>query len=153
VPRCNDGMNASYIPSLILGIQTIATYIARRQMRWLGHVWRMSVAWLPKELLAAWVPQKRLVGRPELTLRAGATSSGSDSRSSNNCSSSCNATESSRHRATRGRLLCTSMGSSNIKSSRGSSSDSGSSTTLPAQEAEANSTRQHAVQLQDKAQR
>jgi len=50
-----------------LGIQTIETYIARRQMRWLGHVWRMPEKRLPKQLLTAWLPQKRPVGRPELT--------------------------------------------------------------------------------------
>jgi hypothetical protein len=50
-----------------LGIQTIEPYIARRQMRWLGHVWRMPETRLPKQLLSAWLPQKRPVGRPELT--------------------------------------------------------------------------------------
>jgi hypothetical protein len=50
-----------------LGIQTIETHIARRQMRWLGHVWRMPETRLPKQLLTAWLPQKRPVGRPELT--------------------------------------------------------------------------------------
>ena len=50
-----------------LGIQTIETYIARRQLRWLGHVWRMPTARVPKRLLTAWLPQKRPVGRPELT--------------------------------------------------------------------------------------
>jgi hypothetical protein len=50
-----------------LGIQTIETCIARRQMRWLGHVWRIPETRLPKQLLTAWLPQKRPVGRPELT--------------------------------------------------------------------------------------
>jgi hypothetical protein len=37
-----------------LGIQTIETYIARRQVRWPGHVWRMpETRRLPKQLLKA----------------------------------------------------------------------------------------------------
>ena len=35
--------------------------------RGLGHVWRMPEKRLPKQLLTAWLPQKRPVGRPELT--------------------------------------------------------------------------------------
>jgi hypothetical protein len=54
-------------PATRPGIQTIETYIARRQLRWLGHVWRMPETRLPKKLLTAWLPQKRPVGRPELT--------------------------------------------------------------------------------------
>jgi hypothetical protein len=38
-----------------------------RQLRWLGHVRRMPETRLSKELLTAWLPQKRPVGRPELT--------------------------------------------------------------------------------------
>jgi hypothetical protein len=50
-----------------LGIQTIDTYITRRQLRWLGHVWWTPTARVPKRLLTAWLPQKRPVGRSGLT--------------------------------------------------------------------------------------
>jgi hypothetical protein len=42
-----------------LGLQTMDTYLARRQLQWLGHVWRMDWSWLPRKLLIAWVPVER----------------------------------------------------------------------------------------------
>ena len=37
-----------------LGLQTMDTYLARRQLQWLGHVWRMDWTRLPRKLLTAW---------------------------------------------------------------------------------------------------
>jgi hypothetical protein len=39
-----------------LELQTMDTYLARRQLQWLGHVWRMDWTRLPRKLLTAWVP-------------------------------------------------------------------------------------------------
>jgi hypothetical protein len=39
-----------------LGLQTIETYLAQRQLQWLGHVCRMDWTRLPRKLLTAWVP-------------------------------------------------------------------------------------------------
>ena len=51
-----------------LGLQTIDTYLARRQLQWLGHVWRMDWTRLPRKLLTAWVPvEETRVGGRELT--------------------------------------------------------------------------------------
>jgi len=51
-----------------LGLQTMDTYLARRQLQWLGHVWRMDWTRLPRKLLTAWVPvEETWVGGRELT--------------------------------------------------------------------------------------
>ena len=51
-----------------LGLQTMDTYLARRQLQWLGHVWRMDWSRLPRKLLTAWVPvEEKRVGGRELT--------------------------------------------------------------------------------------
>ena len=42
-------------------------YIARRQLRWLGHVSRMPFDRLPRRLLSSWLPHKRPRGAPEMT--------------------------------------------------------------------------------------
>jgi hypothetical protein len=51
-----------------LGLQTTDTYLARQQLQWLGHVWRMDWSRLPRKLLTAWVPvEEKWVGGCELT--------------------------------------------------------------------------------------
>ena len=42
-------------------------YVARRQLRWLGHVSRMGWERLPRRMLSAWVPHARPRGAPRLT--------------------------------------------------------------------------------------
>jgi hypothetical protein len=42
-----------------MGIDSIDTYIGRRQLRWLGHVSRMDPTRLPRRMLSAWVAHKR----------------------------------------------------------------------------------------------
>ena len=42
-----------------IGLESMDTYFARRQLQWLGHVWRMEWSRLPRKLLAAWVPRPR----------------------------------------------------------------------------------------------
>jgi hypothetical protein len=54
-----------------LGLQTMDTYLARRQLQWLGHVWRMDWSRLPRKQAAhsvqrGSVEEKRVGGR-ELT--------------------------------------------------------------------------------------
>ena len=51
-----------------LGLDSIEFYIARRQLRWLGHVSRMPYETrLPRRLLSAWVPHRRPIGSPSMT--------------------------------------------------------------------------------------
>ena len=50
-----------------LGLDGIDFYVARRQLRWLGHVRRMPFARLPRRMLSAWVPCARPRGAPRLT--------------------------------------------------------------------------------------
>jgi hypothetical protein len=50
-----------------LGLETIDVYVARRQLRWLGHVSRMGFERLPRRMLSAWVPSARPVGAPKMT--------------------------------------------------------------------------------------
>ena len=51
-----------------LGLDSIEFYIARRQLRWLGHVSRMPYETrLPRRLLSAWVPHRRPIGSPFMT--------------------------------------------------------------------------------------
>ena len=51
-----------------LGIETIDTYVTRRQLRWLGHVRRMDYdRRLPRRMLSAWVPHPRPRGAPKMT--------------------------------------------------------------------------------------
>ena len=42
-----------------LGLDSMDKYIARRQLRWLGHVSRMPFDRLPRRLLSSWLPYKR----------------------------------------------------------------------------------------------
>ena len=50
-----------------LGLDAIDFYVARRQLRWLGHVSRMDWERLPRRMLSAWAPHARPVGAPRLT--------------------------------------------------------------------------------------
>ena len=50
-----------------LGLDSIDMYIARRQLRWLGHVARMDYDRLPRRMLSAWVPHRRPIGAPRMT--------------------------------------------------------------------------------------
>ena len=51
-----------------LGLDPIDTYVARRQLRWVGHVSRMDhETRLPRRMLSSWVPQRRPTGAPTMT--------------------------------------------------------------------------------------
>ena len=50
-----------------LGLMSIDMYIARRQLRWLGHVSRMSYERLPRRMLSSWVRNSRPPGAPTMT--------------------------------------------------------------------------------------
>ena len=54
-----------------LGIETIDTYVSRRQLRWAGHVARMDMARLPRRMLSSWVRSKRPPGSPQMTYGRG----------------------------------------------------------------------------------
>ena len=49
----------------LVGLSSLDTYIARRQLRWAGHVARMNTARLPRKMLSSWVCQKRPLGCPQ----------------------------------------------------------------------------------------
>ena len=51
-----------------LSLDSIDYYVARRQLRWLGHVSRMNFERLPRRMLSSWVPHKRPVGAPRFTM-------------------------------------------------------------------------------------
>ena len=50
-----------------LGLESIDFYIARRQLRWAGHVARMPFDRLPRRMLSSWVASKRPTGAPTMT--------------------------------------------------------------------------------------
>jgi hypothetical protein len=51
-----------------LGIETIDTYITRRQLRWGGHVRRMDYdRRLPRRMLSSWIAHPRPRGAPKMT--------------------------------------------------------------------------------------
>ena len=50
-----------------LVLDTIDTYITRRQLRWAGHVSRMPFHRQPRRMLSAWVPHRRPLGAPRMT--------------------------------------------------------------------------------------
>ena len=52
-----------------LSLDSIDYYVARRQLRWLGHVSRMDFGRLPRRMLSSWVPHKRPAGAPRFTTR------------------------------------------------------------------------------------
>ena len=59
-----------------LGLDSIEYYIARRQLRWLGHVLRMGPERLPRRMLSAWVAHKRPAGAPQFTYGRGGQGGG-----------------------------------------------------------------------------
>ena len=54
-----------------VGLKPIDTYVTQRQLRWAGHVSRMSFDRLPRKMLSSWVPSKRPRGAPEFTYGRG----------------------------------------------------------------------------------
>ena len=54
-----------------LQIESIDTYIARRQARWAGHVARMDMGRLPRKMLSSWVRHPRPIGAPQFTYARG----------------------------------------------------------------------------------
>jgi hypothetical protein len=50
-----------------LGLESIDVYVSRRQLRWLGHVARMSFDRTPRRMLSAWVPAARPAGGQLMT--------------------------------------------------------------------------------------
>ena len=51
-----------------LQLDSIDMYVARRQLRWIGHVVRMDFdSRLPRRMLTAWVPSRRAIGAPRMT--------------------------------------------------------------------------------------
>ena len=50
-----------------LGLEPIDTYVYRRQLRWLGHVSRMSQERLPRRMLSCWVAAPRPAGGQLMT--------------------------------------------------------------------------------------
>ena len=53
------------------GLLAIDVYVVRRQLRWLGHVARMSSNRLPRKMLTCWVDKKRPRGAPDFTYGRG----------------------------------------------------------------------------------
>ena len=53
------------------GLLAIDVYVIRRQLRWLGHVARMSSDRLPRKMLTCWVDKKRPRGAPDFTYGRG----------------------------------------------------------------------------------
>ena len=51
-----------------LSLDSMDKYIARRHLRWLGHISRMPFDRLPRRWLSSWLPYKRPRGAPEMTL-------------------------------------------------------------------------------------
>ena len=54
-----------------LGLDTIDFYVARRQLRWLGHVSRMDFGRLPRRMLSSWIDAPRPRGAPQMTYGRG----------------------------------------------------------------------------------
>ena len=50
-----------------LNLDSIETYLCRQQLRWTGHVRRMSWDRLPRKMITSWVNSKRPRGCPKLT--------------------------------------------------------------------------------------
>lgn len=54
-----------------VGLLPMDVYATRRNLRWAGHVARMSFERLPRKMLSSWVNEKRPVGAPEFTYGRG----------------------------------------------------------------------------------
>lgn len=54
-----------------LKLPKIATLIARKLLRWAGHIARMKRSRLPRQLLGAWCPHRRPMGGPKRTYGRG----------------------------------------------------------------------------------
>ena len=50
-----------------VGVRQIRWYYETRLLRWVGHVVRMPIDRLPRKMLTAWVPSKRVIGCPRMT--------------------------------------------------------------------------------------
>ena len=50
-----------------MGFDSMNNYIARRQLRWLGHVSRMPFDRLPRRTLSSWFPAPRCTGAAKMT--------------------------------------------------------------------------------------
>ena len=72
-PRYQEDLLPSKIHKLPgrLRIESIDTYVARRQPRWAGHVARMDMARLPRKILSSWVRHPRPTGAPQFTYARG----------------------------------------------------------------------------------
>ena len=56
-----------------VNMHPMAFYLARRRLRWGGHVYRMDQSRLPKKFLTAWVNHERPRGRPQYVYGHGLT--------------------------------------------------------------------------------
>ena len=50
-----------------LNLKPIRSYVIKRQLRWAGHVARMSYDRLPRRMISSWVRAKRPTGAPRMT--------------------------------------------------------------------------------------
>ena len=50
-----------------LSLSPIDVYVSQRQLRWVGHVMRMSWDRLPRKVISFWIRSKRPKGCPNLT--------------------------------------------------------------------------------------
>ena len=50
-----------------LGLDSVDNYVFRRQLRWVGHVYRMPFERLPRRMLTSWVAAKRPAGGQLMT--------------------------------------------------------------------------------------
>ncbi len=50
-----------------LGVGSFYSYYIRRLLRWAGHVARMPMDRMPRELLTGWVEHARPIGCPKMT--------------------------------------------------------------------------------------
>ena len=77
-PRSRDGVRVTHLHTWRwhittqeleqrMGLDSIDVCIARRQLRWLGHVSRMDFERLPRRMLSSWVPAPRPRGAPKMT--------------------------------------------------------------------------------------